>query len=116
MKVALVSMIFIAIAVVSVFATSPPNCAAVTCDPQTCQAVSCSCGSYKDYCGCCDFCHKCPGEECTNLFRDPCSEGHRCTLDNPGELFQTGGKGHCRSLNETATGHDHHDGHHEDHS
>ncbi|KAL1438461.1 hypothetical protein MTO96_048074 [Rhipicephalus appendiculatus] len=112
MKVALVFTLFIAVAVISVSGTSQPNCAAVTCDPATCQVVHCECGSYKDYCGCCDFCHKCPGEECTRLFNDPCTEGHHCVLDNPDERFNTGGRGHCRSLNETST-EQHHHGHQE---
>ncbi|XP_037570823.1 single insulin-like growth factor-binding domain protein-2 [Dermacentor silvarum] len=116
MKVALVSLLFIAIAVVSVSATSPPNCAAVTCDPATCQVFRCRCGSYKDYCGCCDICHTCPGEECTILFRDSCTDGYNCTLDNPERSFLTGGSGHCRSPNETIEGHDNVDGHPEIHS
>ncbi|KAH6942342.1 hypothetical protein HPB50_003928 [Hyalomma asiaticum] len=53
----------------------------------------------------------CPGEECTSLFSDPCTAGYRCTLDNPEERFDTGGKGHCRLRNETAAGHHEHGTH-----
>lgn len=59
---------------------------------------------------------QCHGEECTILFRDPCSEGYNCTLDNPERSFITGGSGHCRSPNETIEGHDNVDGHPEIHS
>uniref|UniRef100_A0A0C9RW50 Putative insulin-like growth factor binding protein-related protein 6 long n=1 Tax=Amblyomma americanum TaxID=6943 RepID=A0A0C9RW50_AMBAM len=108
MKITLVFVVIAAVAVVSVRATSPPNCAAVTCDPSTCPAAECTCGSHKDYCGCCDYCDTCPNEECTRLFRDPCSEGHHCVLDNPEERFETGGKGHCRPRPDAEAGHSHH--------
>ncbi|XP_037523338.1 8.6 kDa transglutaminase substrate [Rhipicephalus sanguineus] len=110
MKLALVFTLFIAVAVLSVSGTSPPNCATFTCDPATCEVVNCNCGTYKDSCGCCDFCHKCPGEECSSLFRDPCAEGYHCVLTNPEEGFVTGGRGHCVSLNETSP-EPHHHGH-----
>ncbi|XP_077527708.1 uncharacterized protein LOC144139126 [Haemaphysalis longicornis] len=100
-------LVFLAVAVVvivSVSATSPPNCA-VTCDPSTCPGENCQCGSHKDYCGCCDYCDTCPGEECTRPFRDPCSDGHHCILDNTEERFETGGKGHCRPKQAEDEGH-----------
>ncbi|KAH7942943.1 single insulin-like growth factor-binding domain protein-2 [Rhipicephalus sanguineus] len=109
MKVVLVLALFVAVAVISASGTSPPNCEGVTCDPATCEVFQCTCGSYKGSCGCCDFCFKCPGDECTKLFNDPCTEGHHCVLDNPNEHFNTGGKGHCRSVNETSTEHHHHE-------
>ncbi|KAH6942343.1 hypothetical protein HPB50_003929 [Hyalomma asiaticum] len=87
--------------------TSPANCAAVTCDPATCQDVQCTCGSYKDQCGCCDVCYKCHNEVCSSLTPDPCTEGYHCVLDRPDERFDVGTTGHCKHRNETATAHHH---------
>ncbi|XP_049523376.1 uncharacterized protein LOC125945541 [Dermacentor silvarum] len=113
MKVTLVFMLFIAIAVFSVSGTSLPHCAAVTCNPEACEAVTCTCGTYKDQCECCDHCHKCPNEVCTSLPRDPCTDGYHCTLDVADQHFATGSTGHCRPHNETATPLLHHT--HEEH-
>uniref|UniRef100_A0A023GC25 Putative secreted protein n=1 Tax=Amblyomma triste TaxID=251400 RepID=A0A023GC25_AMBTT len=104
MKLAVIFMVVLSVAVVGVWATSQPICAANACDQATCQAVECSCGTHKDYCGCCDFCNKCPNEECTMIYDDPCTEGHHCVLDNPQESFATGGKGHCRPESATVAG------------
>ncbi|XP_075559385.1 8.6 kDa transglutaminase substrate-like [Dermacentor variabilis] len=97
MKIALISIFFVATAVLSVSATSPPQCAGITCDPSTCEVLDCRCGSYKGYCGCCDYCRTCPNEECTALFQDTCSEGYRCVLDDAERSFDNGGTGHCRA-------------------
>ncbi|KAL1438464.1 hypothetical protein MTO96_048076 [Rhipicephalus appendiculatus] len=96
MKVALVSIFLVATALASMSPKSHPHCAGLVCDPSTCEVLECSCGTYKGYCGCCDYCHVCPNEECNSMFRDHCSEGHHCVLDNPERSFENGGTGHCK--------------------
>uniref|UniRef100_A0A6M2E224 Putative metastriate insulin growth factor binding protein n=1 Tax=Amblyomma tuberculatum TaxID=48802 RepID=A0A6M2E224_9ACAR len=108
MKIVAVLAVIVAVAVVSAWAASPPNCAGVKCDPSTCPVVQCSCGSRKDYCGCCDYCYKCPGEECRRLFRNPCSVGYHCVLDDPEKRILPGGRGHCKPRPAAAAEHVHH--------
>ncbi|XP_065308042.2 8.6 kDa transglutaminase substrate-like [Dermacentor albipictus] len=103
MKAALVALLFIAVAALSVTATSIPNCAAVTCTAESCQPVECACGTYKDHCGCCDICYKCPGDQCNSWILDRCTEGHRCVLEDPSKRFELGGKGHCTPEGNTET-------------
>ncbi|XP_037278321.2 venom protein 302-like [Rhipicephalus microplus] len=78
-----------------VSATSVPNCQNVNCAEARCQPADCTCGSYKDACGCCDICYKCPGDVCTPLFQERCSGDKICELDEPGTFF-FGGKGKCK--------------------
>ncbi|XP_049523374.1 uncharacterized protein LOC119452938 isoform X12 [Dermacentor silvarum] len=58
MNATLVALLVITVAIVSVSATSPQNCASVTCNPHICRRVECGCGRYSDECGCCDLCYK----------------------------------------------------------
>ncbi|XP_049523364.1 uncharacterized protein LOC119452938 isoform X6 [Dermacentor silvarum] len=64
MNATLVALLVITVAIVSVSATSPQNCASVTCNPHICRRVECGCGRYSDECGCCDLCYKAPDESC----------------------------------------------------
>ncbi|XP_077490282.1 8.6 kDa transglutaminase substrate-like [Amblyomma americanum] len=103
MKTALILTLVLIVTAVCVYATSPPSC---WCAPDTCHSVAhCPCGTHKDYCDCCDQCNACPGDECTKISKEPCSEGHLCVPDNPELGFENGGKGHCKPLNDTTTEH-----------
>ncbi|XP_077484627.1 8.6 kDa transglutaminase substrate-like [Amblyomma americanum] len=97
MRTALLFVLVVLVVSACVDATSPPNCQNVKCSETKCGPVQCSCGSYKDACGCCDFCFKCPGDVCTPLFQERCSDGHTCLLDQPGSVH-FGGKGKCKPL------------------
>ncbi|KAH7942940.1 8.6 kDa transglutaminase substrate [Rhipicephalus sanguineus] len=101
MNAAFITVLFIASFVFKVSSTLPPNCAEVTCNRDSCSQFDCSCGTYKDLCGCCDLCHKCPDEQCNSYFFDLCSSGHECVLDNPSTRFEHGGVGHCKPRNAT---------------
>ncbi|KAH6942345.1 hypothetical protein HPB50_003931 [Hyalomma asiaticum] len=105
MNVALVGLIFVVAAITSTSGTSLPNCAAITCNPDTCPQWQCTCGTYKDTCGCCDICYKCPGDLCNSWILDVCAEGHRCVLEDPSKRFEHGGQGRCRPENSTDTSH-----------
>uniref|UniRef100_V5HBK4 Putative secreted protein n=1 Tax=Ixodes ricinus TaxID=34613 RepID=V5HBK4_IXORI len=59
MKVALLLLLVAAVFIIGVQSTSPPICTNVNCADQHCNPVSCTCGSYKGSCGCCDVCYKC---------------------------------------------------------
>ncbi|XP_077525763.1 8.6 kDa transglutaminase substrate-like [Haemaphysalis longicornis] len=89
--------LLVVLAALCVTATSPPVCG--SCSQSQChnnpETLNCSCGTHKDYCGCCVICNKCPGEECVPLFQHRCSEGHTCELDEPGTIH-AGGKGKCK--------------------
>ncbi|XP_050035356.1 8.6 kDa transglutaminase substrate-like [Dermacentor andersoni] len=96
MRTSLLPTLLVVLAVAAcISATSPPRCDNVNCAEATCQPVDCKCGSYKGSCGCCDFCYKCPGDVCTPLFQERCSDGHTCELDEPGTIA-FGGKGKCK--------------------
>ncbi|KAH7950416.1 hypothetical protein HPB49_023832 [Dermacentor silvarum] len=105
MNAALIALLFVAVAILSVSATSPLNCAAVTCTPGSCRPVECACGTYKDQCGCCDICYKCPGEQCNLWILNRCTEGHRCILEDPSRRFEQGGQGRCTPEDNTETSH-----------
>ncbi|XP_049523372.1 8.6 kDa transglutaminase substrate isoform X10 [Dermacentor silvarum] len=105
MNATLVALLVITVAIVSVSATSPQNCASVTCNPHICRRVECGCGRYSDECGCCDLCYKCPGDPCNSWFLDRCTEGHRCILQEPSEHFDYGGQGRCTPEDNTHTSH-----------
>ncbi|XP_077489296.1 8.6 kDa transglutaminase substrate-like isoform X1 [Amblyomma americanum] len=102
MKIAEFYIPILSVAVASVWAYSMPNCSQVKCDPGTCPEKQCSCGTYKDFCGCCDICYKCPGEECILPFNEVCSEGYECAVDNQGSVDF---KGQCRPQPAAERGH-----------
>ncbi|KAH7950417.1 hypothetical protein HPB49_023833 [Dermacentor silvarum] len=105
MNAALVALLLIAVAIVSVSANQPLNCISATCTPDTCRPVECACGMYKDDCRCCDICYKCPGDQCNPWILDQCTEGHQCILDDPSKGIEHGGLGRCTPENNTATSH-----------
>ncbi|KAH6942347.1 hypothetical protein HPB50_003933 [Hyalomma asiaticum] len=86
----------------SVYATSPPNCEGVTCDPETCAKHECQCGTHKDACGCCDFCNKCLNEECHPEHNDQCAEGLHCVKKVIGEEAEPV-PGHCEAEHANST-------------
>ncbi|XP_077545113.1 8.6 kDa transglutaminase substrate-like [Haemaphysalis longicornis] len=96
MKAAVLLAFVVLVAALCVSATSVPNCYGVDCSQAQCAYVECPCGSHKDGCGCCDYCDKCPGEECVPLHQDRCSSGYSCQLNVPG-TFHFGGKGTCKA-------------------
>lgn len=106
MKIAVVTVFLVAIAAVCVSATSEPHCEGVTCDHDTCPKAECVCGSHKDACGCCDFCNKCAGEECSPERNERCAEGFHCAKQAIGEADLSTIAGHC-TADESST--DHHD-------
>ncbi|KAH7942942.1 8.6 kDa transglutaminase substrate [Rhipicephalus sanguineus] len=103
MNAAFTALLFVAVVIASSSATSPPNCAAVTCNPDVCPPKQCACGTYKDQCGCCDICYKCPGDQCNSWILDRCTEGHRCVLEDPSKRFEFGGQGRCTPEDSTGT-------------
>ncbi|XP_075559384.1 uncharacterized protein LOC142590871 [Dermacentor variabilis] len=96
MKIALISIFFVASAVLSVSAIWVPRCADAVCDSSTCDVLNCRCGRYRSYCGCCDSCYSCPDEECFDLYEDTCSRGYHCVRDSSWRSIQISGRGHCR--------------------
>ncbi|CAN7940773.1 unnamed protein product [Ixodes hexagonus] len=77
----------------------------MTCDHADCTPVTCSCGSQKGSCGCCDFCNKCAGETCIRLHQDRCEEGYECKLNDPDAIISQGAPGTC--VASTGVAHDH---------
>ncbi|XP_077527687.1 uncharacterized protein LOC144139079 [Haemaphysalis longicornis] len=102
MKLALASLFFVVIAVLSVSATSPLDCSSYTCAEADCKEQTCACGTYKDECGCCDICYKCPDEACNTWQQDVCINGHTCVLEDPEDRFEFGAVGHCKPGNATS--------------
>ncbi|KAH6942348.1 hypothetical protein HPB50_003934 [Hyalomma asiaticum] len=90
------------VVVLSVYATSPPNCEGVTCDPETCPKPECRCGTRKDACGCCDFCNKCVGEECHPEHSDHCEDGSHCLVKIVGDPHRPV-TGHCEAAQESTS-------------
>uniref|UniRef100_A0A131XN06 Putative metastriate insulin growth factor binding protein n=1 Tax=Hyalomma excavatum TaxID=257692 RepID=A0A131XN06_9ACAR len=101
MKIAF-AFLLVAFAAVCVYATSPPNCEGVTCDPETCAKHECRCGTHKDACGCCDFCNKCVGEECHPEHNDHCEDGSHCVVKVVGEPAGPV-PGHCEAAHESTS-------------
>lgn len=97
MRVFVLVALLVVVGALCVTATSPPRCD--TCAPDQCpkneETQNCACGTHKDYCGCCDFCNKCPEQECIPLHQHRCSDGHTCELDTP-NTAHLGGKGKCK--------------------
>lgn len=80
----------------SIKATSMPDCSQ-GCNPKYCPELpECKCGLYKDYCECCSFCQKCPGEECILVANEKCANGTVCR-PRPGAvgLERINGPGWC---------------------
>ncbi|XP_054724530.1 8.6 kDa transglutaminase substrate-like [Uloborus diversus] len=78
MKTTLLFLVVIGLLAVNIHCTSMPKCDG-TCDTSRCPATGpCSCGTYKDYCNCCSFCLKCPGEECSIIASEKCAENYAC--------------------------------------
>ncbi|XP_065308063.2 8.6 kDa transglutaminase substrate-like [Dermacentor albipictus] len=105
MNAALVALLFVAVAITSTSATTLPDCTKFTCNPDTCPQRQCACGTYKDACGCCDVCYKCPGAECNLWILDACTNDHKCVLEDPAKPFEIGGVGHCTPTNATDASH-----------
>ncbi|XP_050029495.1 uncharacterized protein [Dermacentor andersoni] len=99
-----ISLVLLSLAVTCVVCTTPQNCANVNCAAVTCNRVNCKCGAYKDDCGCCDLCYKCPGEVCVPLYQHRCTEHHDCVLDNPNVRIEFGSRGQCKYVQQQ---HDH---------
>ncbi|XP_054718724.1 8.6 kDa transglutaminase substrate-like [Uloborus diversus] len=82
-------MICIKIADVECF--SEPVCG--NCNPAQCpQTPNCRCGQHLDYCGCCAFCSRCPGETCNLVAMERCAYGRTCTPPpgaNPMTIYGT---------------------------
>lgn len=95
MNACVLAILLTAMVIVSVSTTTIPGCSTYSCDHAGCRDVECTCGSYKGRCGCCDICYKCPGEACNSWSQDFCTDGYRCVLDHPSDLFETGGMGRC---------------------
>ncbi|XP_037523344.1 8.6 kDa transglutaminase substrate-like [Rhipicephalus sanguineus] len=105
MNVALVTLLFSAVAITSSSGTSLLSCSSFTCTPDYCEQRQCPCGSYKDHCGCCDLCYQCPGDQCNPWLLIICSENHECVRDDPGMPFEMGAIGHCAPINATEASH-----------
>uniref|UniRef100_A0A224Z3M7 Metastriate insulin growth factor binding protein n=1 Tax=Rhipicephalus zambeziensis TaxID=60191 RepID=A0A224Z3M7_9ACAR len=105
MNIALVALLLVAVTVTGSSGTTLPDCSRITCDPDTCPQLECACGTYKDTCGCCDICYKCPGAECNLWILDVCTENHKCILEDPDKPFEFGGVGHCTLVNATEASH-----------
>uniref|UniRef100_A0A0K8RLN3 Putative insulin growth factor binding protein n=1 Tax=Ixodes ricinus TaxID=34613 RepID=A0A0K8RLN3_IXORI len=95
MKVALLLLLVAAVAIIGVQSTSPPICTNVKCADQHCDPVSCTCGSYKGSCGCCDVCRKCANTTCIILHQDVCEDGYWCKLNDPDANIFQGAEGTC---------------------
>ncbi|GIY91101.1 spider silk-constituting element SpiCE-CMa6 [Caerostris darwini] len=70
------AIVVVSLMVLNVEGSSMPKCG--DCDQSNCPSVNCECGTKKDVCQCCDYCLKCPGESCSLLRSESCSEGHTC--------------------------------------
>ncbi|XP_076325701.1 8.6 kDa transglutaminase substrate-like isoform X1 [Tachypleus tridentatus] len=59
--------------------TSPMHCEG-PCEKHSCpvDGSNCPCGTYKDECGCCDFCIACSGQKCNLLSGQRCEGKQVC--------------------------------------
>ncbi|XP_013774764.1 8.6 kDa transglutaminase substrate-like [Limulus polyphemus] len=59
--------------------TSQPDCS-LGCDKRFCRDTSsCTCGTFWDYCKCCEYCNACAGETCNLLSGQSCEDGYLCS-------------------------------------
>uniref|UniRef100_A0A4D5RQ07 Putative insulin growth factor binding protein n=1 Tax=Ixodes scapularis TaxID=6945 RepID=A0A4D5RQ07_IXOSC len=107
MRVALLLLLVAAVSIIGVQSTSPPICTNVKCADQHCNPVSCTCGSYKGSCGCCDVCYKCANTPCIILHQDICEDGYECKLNDPDANIFQGAEGTCVASPSTAAPHGH---------
>nr|P81281.1 RecName: Full=8.6 kDa transglutaminase substrate [Tachypleus tridentatus]AAB24710.1 8.6 kda transglutaminase substrate [Tachypleus tridentatus=Japanese horseshoe crabs, hemocytes, Peptide, 81 aa] [Tachypleus tridentatus] len=58
--------------------TSQPDCS-VGCDTSYCpDTSSCNCGTFADYCKCCQYCNACAGKTCNMIAGQSCEDGYLC--------------------------------------
>ncbi|GFQ75606.1 hypothetical protein TNCT_60841 [Trichonephila clavata] len=81
-------------------ATTMPLCTG-TCDVGNCPPVDhCKCGTYKGWCGCCDFCYTCPGENCFTILNRPCAPGSKCIRETTLSKMMSRRIGFCQNMDE----------------
>ncbi|XP_077527792.1 8.6 kDa transglutaminase substrate-like [Haemaphysalis longicornis] len=96
MKVALVTILLVAVAAVCVSSTSVPRCDPGACEGLACPTSGpCACGSYKDTCECCEYCYKCADEECWPERNERCGDGMDCVRSVIGEVDVNAIPGRC---------------------